>query len=116
MEQEIFDKVVKHLRAQNKKAYDEIGRVCVYLAADGLKCAAGCLIPDGHPAAQIRHAWPMIPGDQFTPPYLVEIADQIGHHQLVRNLQRIHDDLEPNDWEDALDSLARCYELTMPNL
>lgn len=41
--QKIFDKVVKHLFKQGKKAHN--GQVCLYLTDDGLKCAVGCLIP-----------------------------------------------------------------------
>ena len=43
--QEIFDTVVTHLYTQKKRAYDmEFG--CAYRTKDGLKCAAGVLIPD----------------------------------------------------------------------
>lgn len=50
--QGIFDKVVKHLLTQNRKAQADtmMGRtMCMYLTPDGNKCAIGCLIPDGHP-------------------------------------------------------------------
>ena len=45
----IFDTVVAHLKAQGKQAKNITGS-CSYLTQDGLKCAIGCLIPDGHPA------------------------------------------------------------------
>lgn len=43
--QEIFDKVVSHLRAQKKQALGS-NYICAYRGVDGTKCAAGCLITD----------------------------------------------------------------------
>lgn len=43
--QEIFDKVVAHLRAQGKQAITD-GGTCMYRADDGSMCAVGCLIKD----------------------------------------------------------------------
>lgn len=45
--QEIFDKVLTHIRTQKKPASDSQGD-CYYRAADGSMCAAGCLIKDEH--------------------------------------------------------------------
>lgn len=42
-EQEVFDQVAVHLITQGVRAVNELG-LCVYLTADGKKCAAGCLI------------------------------------------------------------------------
>ena len=45
--QDIFDTVVRHLRAQKQRALEKHGMdMCAYRAPDGLKCAIGCLIPD----------------------------------------------------------------------
>jgi hypothetical protein len=43
--QEIFDKVVTHLRTQGKQAKNTSDD-CVYRRPNGLMCAVGCLIPD----------------------------------------------------------------------
>jgi len=43
--QELFDRVVSHLRIQGTPATDEHG-ACMYRTEDGLRCAIGCLIPD----------------------------------------------------------------------
>lgn len=43
--QETFDRVVAHLRQQGQQATDRSG-VCMLRAANGMKCAIGCLIPD----------------------------------------------------------------------
>lgn len=45
IDQTIFDRVVKHLYKQNKKASNRYG-TCLYRAPNGLKCAVGCLITD----------------------------------------------------------------------
>jgi len=42
--QEIFDKVVRHLVGQGEPS--RYGTACKYLNLDGLKCAAGCLISE----------------------------------------------------------------------
>lgn len=42
--QEIFDKIITHLRTQKVKSGNE--SFCMYKDANGNKCAVGCLIPD----------------------------------------------------------------------
>lgn len=45
--QEIFDKVWDGLKTQGfKQSYNKISGTCHYRGPDGLKCAAGHLIPD----------------------------------------------------------------------
>ena len=64
-DQEIFNKVLAHLREQGRPAELEPGS-CAYRAADGATCAVGCLIPD--------HAYdPCIEGST-----LVELAFRAG--------------------------------------
>lgn len=106
--QEVFDKVVAHLRAQGRKAVNERGD-CVYHAPDGTKCAAGCLILDehyredfedkssAHPdvARALRNSG--VPEDAST---------------LVRDLQRIHDSFDLEEWEDRLAGTASLFDLT----
>lgn len=42
--QQAFNKVVRHLAAQERRSHDDYG--CVYRSDDGLKCAVGALIDD----------------------------------------------------------------------
>ena len=42
--QQIFNKVAKHLLKQGRRARD--GNGCAYRGENGTKCAVGCLIPD----------------------------------------------------------------------
>lgn len=55
-EQEYFDRVCERLRDGTGPAVNTNGdsfRMCIYLSADGLKCAVGIFIPDGHPAQRL---------------------------------------------------------------
>ena len=47
-EQEVFDRVARHLLTQRRKSMIErsAGPVCAFRGVDGTKCAIGCLIPD----------------------------------------------------------------------
>ena len=44
--QEAFDAVLVHIRAQEYKPARGPYATCCYRAPDGKKCAVGCLIPD----------------------------------------------------------------------
>lgn len=44
--QEVFDKVYKHLVSQGKRSKIWDGLNCAYRGANGLTCSIGCLIPD----------------------------------------------------------------------
>ena len=51
--QEYFDKTIEHLASMPHRAMRENGygsQGCSYLTEEGLKCAVGFHIPDGHPA------------------------------------------------------------------
>ena len=43
--QEVFNKVLAHLRKQGRAAMDDES-TCVYRAPNGTSCAVGCLLPD----------------------------------------------------------------------
>lgn len=95
--QEIFDTVVTHLRTQGRRAFsDKTG--CSYRAEGGLKCAVGCLIPDdaysykmeGYMAHELLDKY----GDQ--------LSQLRGHGELLRSLQRTHDD--SNNWSGGFSS------------
>ena len=82
--QEVFDKVVNHLRTQGKRAIDAEG-YCVYRAPDGCKCAAGCLIPDADykPEYEKHTVW-----------NIEHVFERLGlseHMRLIAGLQGIHD-------------------------
>ena len=84
--QEIFDKVVDHLRKQGHRSVDEYGS-CMYRAPNGDMCAVGCLIPD-------NLYRPVIEGIEAGPEGLMgDILRTIGitDYNLVKSLQVLHD-------------------------
>lgn len=110
--QEIFNKVVKHLLTQNERAVDKDG-FCSYKTHNGLKCAIGALIPDGHPA---QHASCSVSMSFFAEYDLKEylcIKDE-SDVSFLWALQRIHDGREPYEWDEALRDFAVRNELIMP--
>ncbi len=83
--QAVFETVARHLFAQSRQAL--VDGECYYRTPDGLRCAAGCMIPDEayDPAMEnklIRH--------------VVENFPQVSHLQpvlkLLQGLQSVHDD------------------------
>jgi hypothetical protein len=108
--QEIFDKVVAHLREQKVPAFDQARDMCLYRMPDGKKCAVGCLLIDeeystqmeeGYPVGQLLDKWP-------------SVAERLGRENrfLLRDLQKIHDDQLSQDWERQWEYLAASNELT----
>jgi hypothetical protein len=102
--QEVFDQVAKHLLQQNKKSLvTEPGReYCVY-RSDNLKCAAGCLIAEDEYSPELEgKGWNILILDNFVPS---------AHKSLIANLQRCHDNLEPDHWQSKLKQIAIKYGL-----
>jgi hypothetical protein len=86
-DQDLFDKVVTHVIKQGRPGMQ--GHKCMYLTDDGLKCAAGCLIPDGHPALYQNSRW-----SDLTQRY--EDLGEIGNSFLIQELQFAHDAAAPS--------------------
>jgi len=95
-DQEIFDKVVRHVIEQGKKSRNETrGGTCRYLSDDGSKCAAGCLIKDGMYQPEMDR-WTMLAGElQRTYPDAVEYNS--SQSKMVRALQIAHDQAVEKD-------------------
>lgn len=104
-DQMMFDRVVAHARAQKVEA--KCDDACRYRTPDGLKCFAGCLIPDemylpemeGNSARTIATEYPGIFGEN---PDL----------SLLARLQRVHDDYDPAEWEGLFQGIAQEDDLT----
>lgn len=102
--QEIFDRVAAHLLNQGRRSVrtDEFYG-CAYRGRDGLRCAAGALIPDdeynpdfeGEPVTRRRIllAIGVSPND----------GDAVT---LLARLQDMHDEKMPSRWESELEELA----------
>lgn len=89
-DQEIFDKILFHLRKQGKAARDDTGN-CAYRGAGGTMCAVGCLISDDmyDPAFEGLTASAAYPEDgcQLNP----------GTRELRRALDAAG--IDPSQWE-----------------
>ena len=104
-EQEIFDKVAKHLLDQGEPSV--IGDSCVYRGTNGRMCAAGVLIPDEVYSVEMEgkcfHSVAQKLPDSLS--YLKENSFFVGE------LQELHDDTMACTWERKLRAIASKREL-----
>lgn len=111
--QEIFDKVAKHLLTQRVQsmsisAIDNFTSICAYRGAEGTSCAVGCLIPDdkydpsleGLNIHSIAHSMMASILEVSVEEYRNNTKD------LLSALQGIHDMVRPEYWRDELTTLA----------
>ncbi len=95
--EEVFEYIRNHLLTQNRISAD-IDGACVYKNEQGLKCAAGCLIPDEkyHPPKIEDTKWRKLVDIGYVPE---------AHVELIQEMQHIHDDYDLITWESQLDDL-----------
>lgn len=110
-DQEVFDHVSKHLLSQGCKSvnYEEnekcITMYCLYRGPNGTKCAAGCLIDDTEYKVEMENStWSTLCQHRIVP---------FSHQELIVDLQKIHDDYNPDEWPEKLKQLANNYRLKM---
>ncbi len=121
--QEIFTKVVTHLRKQGQQALRQSYGTCMYRLGD-LKCAAGCLIADEHYDRRIEnHSVPFRSEDeamldeyqQVLRNALLSSGVAFKDFRLVSRLQGIHDGSSDTEfWETNWKILSEEYNLEMP--
>lgn len=99
--QELYNKVKTHLLTQNEKSVDCEGH-CAYRNERGLKCAAGILIEDYNPSYE---------GCQVTQLSASTFGISEDLKQMLRELQKIHDDIDVWEWANALKALAEEHGL-----
>lgn len=113
--QEVFDKVAGHLLRQRVKSLRPAGH-CAYRGADGLMCAAGCLIKD-------EHYKPALEGHTTTREEVAAalVASGVPEGEgifdwggLLYELQQLHDARKVSYWPKGLALLARRHNLTFP--
>jgi len=107
--QEIYDKVAKHLLAQNERSMSDKAQGCAYRGENGAMCAIGCLIKDEYYSEAME-------GGNIRS-VLVQSAlfySGINHHafKMLSELQRIHDLGDIHEWRDDIIALADVYSLT----
>jgi len=105
--QDIFDQVATHLLKQNTKAWqDPIGNV--YLdEKTGKTCAIGCLFLPGEYNPKMEN-WEVcrLIKEGLLPKRLIPFQN------LLECLQEIHDNIEPTEWREELQTLAKYYSLS----
>lgn len=118
-EQEIFDIVWNGLKSQgfkrsvkltmNSKLEDQY--TCMYRGKDGMKCAAGWLIPDEKYSTTFEFV--TVTARNLAPVLKeLELYDQLP---FIRTLQSIHDCNEvPSEMERMLRDAAKNRNLTIP--
>jgi hypothetical protein len=106
--QQVFDKVVKHLRKQGHKALNEENQ-CMYLAKDGSKCAFGCLIRASEYKPEMEQKdfrWVFNNGP-------ASLRNRLqSFKELIEHLQRIHDHTFVEGWEERFQEIADLHVLT----
>jgi hypothetical protein len=123
--QEIFDRVVQHAHHQNAQAIDPETLSCKYRTDNGLSCLFGCLIPDNlyTPVMEglsvwgaTRKAQDNYEGDPQVEALLrvvhaLQLDEDIPWVSLIRELQILHDNFEPDKWGSKLYKIADRYQL-----
>lgn len=116
--QTIFDIIYKGLLAQGKQSIVPSNGRCMYRGPDGLKCAAGMLIPDDEyiddmedegpvgtfycrDGFEMKHSW-----------FKKHLSPEAG--KVVYELQLIHDRRLPKNWKEQMKSIALRYDLKVP--
>lgn len=105
--QEVFDYISIHLLSQNRKAMDDFG-ACEYRLPSGLKCAAGCLIPE-------EKYDPSFEGKTWR--VLVRMQGFYSiYADMIFRLQIIHDVYVVSDWPLMLKRMANSESLSFENV
>lgn len=125
--QDLFDRVVAHLRKQGEKAVSMQGS-CRYRTASGLQCGIGGIIPDdmydytfeNKPiGALMEYALKGFTGiNLHFPNFNEDFWKWLAlDRQFTTELQRLHDCKAVYEWEDALLRLAGRHQLiyTLPD-
>ena len=115
-EQEIFNKVYKHLLSQNAISERQgktkrTGMYCAYRGENGTKCSIGSLINDDEyvPEMEEKNVTEML---EIAPSTL---KDRLTPHlKLLKRLQGIHDNSGPVFWPRYLQEISEEFQLTIP--
>lgn len=102
--QQVFDQVATHMLKQNAQSRSDDGFRCMYRGANGLMCAAGCLMSDEEYAPYMDKgtsygggSWISMVNKGTIPRY---------HLDLIARLQSTHDNVNPSMWGRELRRVA----------
>lgn len=103
-QRQIFEKVKNHLLTQKVRSSTP-NCSCAYRGENGTMCAVGCLIDDEHYSESLERKAVHDEGVLKALAKSGIIVNQIGTITLLSSLQYIHDNLNPDQWETALQNL-----------
>jgi len=107
--QEVFNKIVKHLRKQKRASRCKDGGL--YFSPNGDKCSTGCLMEDG----EYRDQYEGLDMNEMIAIAVPSLHDRLFPHvELLCEIQEVHDNHDPCEWEDDLASVANEFDLLMP--
>ena len=109
--QDIFNKAYIHLLTQKVRSAIPYG--CVYRDELGRKCAVGVFIRDEDYRPELEGC---VARSSRTLVVLAKAGVETTENNmlLLSGLQRVHDNLPPNEWESALRELAARWKLEVP--
>ncbi len=121
--QEAFNKIYTHAQ-QKRKSFDEINLKCLYRGPNGAKCFIGCLIPDEVCPDKVDYGVAITDILKLCGIDLGSIArdlvtgedERTENFYFYNNLQQIHDNHSPQEWNYLLQEFAKAYELTIPSV
>jgi len=102
--QELFDWVYYFLMTQKKKSVMANGK-CAYRGLDDLKCAVGCCISD-------KAYRPKIECNEIKTAFDMIKLDAKNNFNLLRSLQKLHDNSTPAQWPQEFKQIATTHGLS----
>ena len=105
--QDIFNIVANGMLKQGKKSEDRGSSSCLYRGPNGLKCAIGMLMPDNL-YDSIMEGQSASESDVMK---TLNVPNTVAFADFLDNLQGVHDDHLPNDWDRELVNFAHHYGL-----
>lgn len=114
-----FNKVVRHLLRQKRKAFSRKADMCQYRTRSGLTCAAGCLITKKEYKKEFEGTplFTLLTDKVQSVSAVGKIIENKGHNLgLVNDLRSVHDDYKVRDWKNALEKVGEKWGLKMPTL
>lgn len=107
IQQEMFDRVARHLLTQKAQSLNEWGK-CAYRGEEGRMCAIGALMPDD----KYKPEFDLLGGQSAGCPKIMEACGYgLYERDLAVALQVVHDDTPPESWRAELRAVAERFNL-----
>lgn len=110
--QQLFDTAVGALLAQGVRSFDD--GMCRYRGPDGTKCAVGHLIPDEvyDEAMESKHVLAVLNRNPQMAEHLhASDRPETFTRPMLRDMQKVHDDVPPENWKRSYMEVAKDYKL-----